>query len=153
MLGRSFWGTASPWHDVARMRRDMNRMFRNMQPAFGNRVSSGYPSMNVWANEEGLVVTAELPGIDPEALDISVVDKTLTVTGNRPPESLEEGQVYHRHEREGYAHLARRFGLVPSGGSDFHGKYKPGLELGTGYGDLVVPESVVEELRGHIGST
>jgi predicted metal-dependent phosphoesterase TrpH len=58
---------------------------------------------------------------------------------------------YLRHEREGYSHLARRFGLVPSGGSDYHGTYKPGLDLGIGYGDLVVPDSVVEELRGHAG--
>jgi 3',5'-nucleoside bisphosphate phosphatase len=54
---------------------------------------------------------------------------------------------YHRHEREGYADLARRFGLIASGGSDYHGSYKPGLELGTGYGDLLVPDTVVDELR------
>ena len=57
--------------------------------------------------------------------------------------------VYRRHERDGYSHLARRFGLVPSGGSDYHGTYKPGLSLGSGYGDLVVPDSVLEELRGY----
>jgi predicted metal-dependent phosphoesterase TrpH len=56
---------------------------------------------------------------------------------------------YHRHEREGYADLARRFGLCVSGGSDYHGDYKPGLALGSGYGDLVVPASLVEELREH----
>lgn len=60
---------------------------------------------------------------------------------------------YRRHEREGYADLARRFGLIPSGGSDYHGTYKPGLELGVGYGDLVVPESILEELRGHAAIT
>jgi hypothetical protein len=59
---------------------------------------------------------------------------------------------YRRHEREGYADLARRFGLVPAGGSDFHGIYKPGLSLGTGYGDLIVPDVVVEELRPHAGA-
>ncbi len=58
---------------------------------------------------------------------------------------------YPRHEREGYSHLARRFGLVPSGGSDYHGTYKPGLELGVGYGDLMIPGSVLEELRGYAG--
>jgi len=56
---------------------------------------------------------------------------------------------YHRHERDGYTDLARRFGLVPSGGSDYHGSYKPGLDLGTGYGDLVVPISILDELRKH----
>jgi hypothetical protein len=59
---------------------------------------------------------------------------------------------YRRHEREGYADLARRFGLIPSGGSDYHGTYKPGLSLGTGYGDLVVPDAVVDELRNHAGA-
>jgi 3',5'-nucleoside bisphosphate phosphatase len=59
---------------------------------------------------------------------------------------------YRRHEREGYADLARRFGLVPSGGSDFHGTYKPGLSLGIGYGDLVVPDAIVDELRRHAGA-
>lgn len=54
---------------------------------------------------------------------------------------------YQRHERDGYSSLARRFGLVPSGGSDYHGAYKPGLELGIGYGDLHVPGEVLEELR------
>ena len=59
---------------------------------------------------------------------------------------------YRRHERDGYADLARRFGLVPSGGSDYHGSYKPGLELGVGYGDLVVPESLLDDLRSHAAS-
>ena len=58
---------------------------------------------------------------------------------------------YRRFEREGYADLAKRFGLLTSGGSDYHGSYKPGLELGTGYGDLRIPETVVEDLRAHRG--
>ncbi len=54
---------------------------------------------------------------------------------------------YRQHERDGYTMLAKRFGLIPSGGSDYHGTYKHGLGLGVGYGDLFVPESVLEELR------
>lgn len=60
--------------------------------------------------------------------------------------------AYQQHERDGYAHLANRFGLVASGGSDFHGSYKPGLNLGDGYGDLIVPEASLEELRQHAGT-
>ena len=59
---------------------------------------------------------------------------------------------YRSHEREGYADLARRFNLVPSGGSDYHGSYKPGLELGVGFGDLDVPDSILHELRAHAGA-
>ncbi|REK19265.1 MAG: PHP domain-containing protein [Actinobacteria bacterium] len=55
--------------------------------------------------------------------------------------------TYHQHERDGYADLARRFGLLASGGSDYHGTYKQGIELGSGHGDLAVPESLLEALR------
>lgn len=61
-----------------------------------------------------------------------------------------EYSLYRRHEREGYADLARRFGMVPSGGSDYHGAYKPDLRLGTGYGDLRVDEHLVDALREHV---
>ncbi len=42
--------------------------------------------------------------------------------------------------------LAKENGLLISGGSDFHGKAKPGLELGTGYGRLHVPQEVLDNL-------
>lgn len=43
--------------------------------------------------------------------------------------------------------LAKRFDLLISGGSDFHGKNKPNLELGTGYGKLYVPPDVLTALK------
>lgn len=57
--------------------------------------------------------------------------------------------TYRRHERAGYADLARRFDLVPSGGSDYHGTYKAGIAVGVGQGDLSVPADIVERLREH----
>lgn len=56
---------------------------------------------------------------------------------------------YRQHERDGYVDLARRFDLVPSGGSDYHGTFKQGLDLGSGYGDLLVPDRLLDELRQH----
>ena len=43
--------------------------------------------------------------------------------------------------------LAEKFGLLPSGGSDFHGSRKKGLDLGTGYGHLYVPDTLLPPLR------
>lgn len=43
--------------------------------------------------------------------------------------------------------MADRLGLAPSGGSDFHGAYKPDVFVGTGVGDLTVPDSFLEDLR------
>ncbi|MBQ4601019.1 MAG: PHP domain-containing protein [Oscillospiraceae bacterium] len=42
--------------------------------------------------------------------------------------------------------LAREYGLLCSGGSDFHGENKPHIRLGTGKGSLQVPETVLQAL-------
>lgn len=44
--------------------------------------------------------------------------------------------------------IAAEFGLLPSGGSDFHGDNKPDIALGTGRGSLRVPKAFFEALRG-----
>jgi len=44
------------------------------------------------------------------------------------------------------AAIAADFGLIATGGSDYHGTYKPGLELGIGRGDLSVPDEAYEAL-------
>lgn len=53
---------------------------------------------------------------------------------------------YSPEERAGLAELARRHGVVATGGSDHHGTYKPHLSVGVGRGDLEVPDAVLEEL-------
>ena len=44
--------------------------------------------------------------------------------------------------------LASEFGLLESGGSDFHGENKPDIQLGSGKGDLAVPYPLVRNLAG-----
>lgn len=54
---------------------------------------------------------------------------------------------YSPEEREGLRAIAERHGLVATGGSDFHGSYKPDLSVGTGTGDLDVPDVALAELE------
>lgn len=54
---------------------------------------------------------------------------------------------YSPDERADLTSVARSHGLVPSGGSDYHGSYRPGVSVGTGRGDLNVPGELLEELR------
>jgi len=54
---------------------------------------------------------------------------------------------YSTRQRTDLGNLARRFGLVPTGGSDFHGTTKPDLHVGTGTGDLKVPDRVLDQLE------
>ena len=97
MLDRSYGGLTRSWRDMERLRREMNRLFAGTPARSGTAPS--YPAMNVWANEDGAIVTAELPGIDPEEIDISVTGDTLTLTGRREAEELGEDEIYHRRER------------------------------------------------------
>jgi hypothetical protein len=46
-----------------------------------------------------------------------------------------------------YAALARKYGLIATGGSDFHGNMIKGIELGVGKGNLNIPYSVLQELK------
>jgi len=57
---------------------------------------------------------------------------------------------YPEHGRERttqYERLARRHGLVMTGGTDFHGEAKPRVEMGIGRGDLRIPYQLVEKLK------
>lgn len=92
-----YYQSVNPWRDIEQIQREMNRMFRHMSAS--PRVAPSYPAINVWANDEGVVVTAELPGVKPDDINISVVGDTLTLSGERRPDELQDGEKYHRRER------------------------------------------------------
>lgn len=54
--------------------------------------------------------------------------------------------LFDRETEEAACALANAYGLLPSGGSDFHGTIKPHIALGTGKGNLFVPESYARAL-------
>lgn len=55
--------------------------------------------------------------------------------------------AYLPEERAPFHELARRHGLAPTGGSDYHGDNKPGLSVGVGRGDLRVPDEFLADLE------
>ncbi len=50
-----------------------------------------------------------------------------------------------------YAKLAKRHGLLVTGGTDFHGSLKPDIQMGSGRGDFFVPYALYEKLKSEIG--
>jgi predicted metal-dependent phosphoesterase TrpH len=63
--------------------------------------------------------------------------------------------IYSRHspvERAAYSEIATRHGLLVTGGSDYHGSYKPDIDLVTGLGDLEVPYALLEEVKRRAAS-
>ncbi len=80
-----------PWRQLERF----NRPLRWIPVAS----SVDFPPTNVWVAEDNAVITTEVPGIDPDALEITVVKNSLTLRGSRQAEELKEGEFYHRRER------------------------------------------------------
>jgi HSP20 family protein len=85
--------SGSFWRDWETIENQMNRLFAGTAPS-----AKEFPAINVWADGESAVVTTELPGIDPESIDMTVVGKTLTLRGERQPDEVENG-IFHRRER------------------------------------------------------
>ncbi|MCX7748696.1 MAG: PHP domain-containing protein [Clostridia bacterium] len=83
-------------------------------------------------------------GLDEEKLDILFA--TLKSYGLK---GVETYYVDHSKEDTGrFLKLADRYGLVPTGGSDFHGSFKPDIAIGKGKGNLLVPDELLERLKG-----
>jgi HSP20 family protein len=61
--------------------------------------TSEFPLVNIWVNEEGAMLTTEIPGIDPKSVEISIAGKTVTLRGSREPGGEGEEGTYHRRER------------------------------------------------------
>lgn len=55
--------------------------------------------------------------------------------------------TYNSAEERQMRRLADKYGLLISGGSDFHGTTKPNLDLGCGYGKLFVPDDILENIK------
>jgi len=94
-----------PWSildELELLQDDMNRILSGegaTRSDRGSRLRKAYPPMNVWASEEGLVIDAELPGVDPKDVDISVMGDQLILRGKVNAESV-AGETYTRRERQ-----------------------------------------------------
>jgi HSP20 family protein len=84
-----------PFRELMRLRNEMNRLFSGFSYPF----EEVYPLVNIWMNEEGAIVTAELPGINMDKLDISILNDTVTISGSREDEEKKVEDNYHRKER------------------------------------------------------
>jgi HSP20 family protein len=95
------WGF-DPFREMRRMQSEMNRVFSGFSAA----AASEFPPINIWLGENSVVVTAELPGVTRDQVDISLQDEILTLQGSRQPELREQNVKWHRRERA-YGNFAR----------------------------------------------
>ena len=96
-------GPRNPWtifDELESLQADMNRLLSGAEPPrLGRQARAAFPPLNVWSSKDGLVIDAEMPGVDPKDVEISVVGDELTLRGkiNRPEAPADE--VVLRRER------------------------------------------------------
>ena len=101
------WGLVRDpmWAEFNRIHRNLDDLARHMGGVARSpfeqvwRTGAIFPALNVTKVENSYVVTAEIPGVNADNLDIKVEGDTLTIKGERKPEDLGEGVSYHRKER------------------------------------------------------
>ena len=88
----------SIWQEMDQLQREMNRLFDTSSK--GRVVNSPtYPAINIWTNEDGQLISAEMPGVHPDDIDIDVTGDALSISGERKPDEVAEDARYHRRER------------------------------------------------------
>jgi HSP20 family protein len=97
--------------EFSRLHQEVNRLFNLFAPGTDPFLSRVYPAVNLTEEGNNLYVRAELPGVNPESLDISVVEGKLMISGERKIEVEDEKTGYHRRERE--AGFFRRTIVLP----------------------------------------
>ncbi len=92
-----------PFAELESMRRTMDRFFGENfgrpGPGDGGEGSYGYVPVDMYETEDRVVVTASLPGVKPEDVDVSVTGESVTIKGEIKPEEHEEkGRNWYRRE-------------------------------------------------------
>lgn len=88
-----------PFRDITTLRDEMNRLFSRTVGEGGASGSAWTPAVDIFDQDEAIVLRAELPGLTPEDIDIEIDDNVLTLRGERRfQEQVDEGR-YYRLER------------------------------------------------------
>jgi HSP20 family protein len=91
-----------PFDELTSFRREMDRLwdrFFSERPALDVLEKGWEPTLDIAETKSDLIVKAELPGIDPKEIDISLTGDTLTIKGEKQQEKEEKEENYYRIER------------------------------------------------------
>ena len=117
MVLPTLWrGTVPAWDDAFMMRREVDRLLdRLFGPPSTPSVATWSPVVDVRETDDEIIVAAELPGLDPSDVNVTVQEVVLTISGEKKQE-IEEGKPvssYHLYERR-YGRFERSFTLPRS---------------------------------------
>lgn len=113
--------------ELERMRREMDRIWDRFSRESSPHEQHWNPSLDLVETESSLVAEVEVPGINPDDIDISVTADMLTVTGDKKQETGEQAKHFHFEERA-YGRFSRSIPLPTAVNPDrVEARYKDGI--------------------------
>lgn len=145
-----------PFGELSTLHREMDEFFRKAFEAMGGLTPSllretWYPAVESFMKEGNIIVRAEIPGIDPKDIDISVVGNQLTIKGERKAEKGVKEEDYLLNEIC-YSAFERTVTL-PEGvkAENVHASYRNGiLEVTMPAEKAVLPKKVTVEIAEEV---
>lgn len=110
----------NPYRDLRSIDREFDRLIGRAFPK-----ASWLPALDVRETEDRYEVTMDLPGLDPEAVTVTLEDGLLKVSGTRE-HSTEDEETYHRIERS-YGSFIRSVRLPAANGDKAEASFDKGV--------------------------
>ena len=99
MMNWSFPSSARTFDPLVDLFSDVQRLSDQLLGGSQNGSAEHTPALDVRKDDDGLTVSAELPGVSPDAIEITVEGTRLDLRAEVPPVELAEGETLHRSER------------------------------------------------------
>jgi len=120
-----------PFREVSRLRREMDRLWEDFFGPRGRELrpweGQWAPAMDVSETADQIVVKAEVPGIDPQNINITLTGDVLAIKGEKKSEREETKESYHLVERS-YGSFSRSLTLPAAVNADkIDAKYEKGV--------------------------
>lgn len=98
LLGRFGGRVWDPWREIGQLQNEMSRMLAGAR-SLSRTGQPEFPPVNLYVKDHDLLLTLEIPGVDPANVDVSVTGDSVRISGERLPDDVTAGQNLHRHER------------------------------------------------------
>ena len=112
-----------PYSLLGRFQNELNRLGVFDQFSSGNddsstgALSQWRPAVDIKEDNDKYTILADVPGVDPKDIDITMEDGVLTISGARTVENVDEKEGFKRVERS-YGNFYRRFSLPDTANAD-----------------------------------
>lgn len=106
-----------PWSLLNQFSRELDSIFHQPNGEGSVATSDWTPAVDIKESDSSFTLIADIPGVDPENIDVHMEDGVLTIKGERETSKTDEREGYKRVERS-YGSFYRRFSMPETADAD-----------------------------------